>query len=340
MPTLHVPILNAVGSFTEYLLRGIGQVMLQDNPVTGLLFLLGIFISSWVSGLYALLGTAVTTGTAILLGAPHDDVRRGLYGLNGTLTGLGLACYLRHDGILPIYVIVASMFVAIVMAAIQDIFGANGHALTGPFVVTTWTFIAALFVYSRLRGASVLGAPHLPGTVAGPPAPFSPADAVAGFLNGPAQVMLQQNTWTGGIFLIAIGVNSRISCAAAALGSAIGLGVAWFLGGSPIAIRDGLYGFNAVLTAIALGGLFFLLHRITVMIAVLAVCVSTVLYGAVTAVLGPLGLPALTAPFVVTTWACLIASAPLARLQALLVAQATTPEGNLVSARHAVSERR
>ncbi|MGH7097044.1 MAG: urea transporter [Stellaceae bacterium] len=330
---------NPVGGFVDRILRGVGQVMLQNNPITGLLFLLGIFINDWVSGLYALLGTVVSTETALLFGAPDNDVRQGLYGFNGTLIGLGLTLYLRHDAILLIYVIVASMFAAVVTAAIQDIFGAQGHALTAPFVIMTWIFIAAVFVYGRLHGAPALGTPHLLTEATPAAAAFAPIDALTGILNGLAQVMLQQNIWTGVIFLIALAVNSRISCAAAVLGSAIAVGVAWSLGAAPSAIREGLYGFNAVLTAIALGGLFFLLHRTTVLLAILGVCVSTILYGGLVTVLSPLGLPALTAPFVVTTWLCLLARVSLTRLQALSPAAAMTPEGNLTAARQAASER-
>ena len=38
---------SPVANFADHVLRGIGQVMLQNNPVSGLLFLIGIFVSSW-----------------------------------------------------------------------------------------------------------------------------------------------------------------------------------------------------------------------------------------------------------------------------------------------------
>jgi urea transporter len=330
---------NPAGRFVDQTLRGVGQVMLQNNPITGFLFLVGIFISDWVSALYAILGTVTATGTALLFGAPRDEVSLGLYGLNGTLTGLGLAVYLQHDMLLLAYTIVASMFVAIVTAAIKDVFGSRCYALTGPFVITTWLFIGGLFTYGRLHAMPALGAPHLTTDVGPSAAAFGFADAVTGILNGPAQVMLQQGVWTGAIFLVALAINSPISCAAAVLGSAIGVGIGWALGAAPSAIREGLYGFNAVLTAIALGGLLFLLHRITVLLAVLAVCVSTVLYGSLVAVLGPAGLPALTAPFVVTTWLCLLARGALPRLRAFSPVEPVTPEGNRMAAQQAASKK-
>lgn len=327
--------------FADHVLRGVGQVMLQDNPITGLLFLVGIFINDWVSGLYALLGTVISTGTAILLRASPDKVRRGLYGFNGTLVGLSLAFQQRHEAILLVYIVLASIFVTIVTAAIMHIFGSRGHALTGPFVITTWIFIGSLFTYGRLSGETARAALHSPVGLA-QAITLSPADAMIGILNGPAQVMLQQNVWTGAIFLVALAVNSRISCAAAVLGSAVGVAVAWWLqGAAPSAIREGLYGFNAVLTGIALGGgLYFLLHRTTVLLAILAACVSTILYGSLVVVLKPLGLPVLTAPFVLTTWLCLLAGSAFPRLQALSVVKAATPERDLSIAKRSVTEKK
>lgn len=316
------PLPAPFGRFVDSVLRGIGQVMLQDNRWTGLLFLLGILVGNPVSGLYALLGTVVATATAMVFGAPRDAVDRGVYGFNGTLVGIALAFYLRHEPVLPVCVVVASTFVTVVTAAVNEIFGTRGRALTGPFVLTTWIFVGAVSGLGRLDGSPALGAPRLPADVAASASSLDAigslnlADAALAVLRGPAQVMFEQSAWTGAVFLVALAVNSRVSCAAAILGSALGAGVAWALGAAPGAIRDGLYGFNAVLTAIALGGLFYRLDRIGVLLAALAACVSAVLYASMAAVLGPAGLPALTAPFVITTWLCLFAGPSLARLRA------------------------
>ncbi|MFA6098718.1 MAG: urea transporter, partial [Patescibacteria group bacterium] len=42
--------------FIKILLRGVSQVMLQNNAFTGALFLFGIFYNSWIMGLGAILG--------------------------------------------------------------------------------------------------------------------------------------------------------------------------------------------------------------------------------------------------------------------------------------------
>ena len=49
---------NPVVASSDALLRGTGQVMFQNNPVTGLLFLVGIFVNSAKLGGAGLLGLA------------------------------------------------------------------------------------------------------------------------------------------------------------------------------------------------------------------------------------------------------------------------------------------
>lgn len=51
----------------DSLLRGIGQVMFQNNSYTGIIFLCGIFYNSVLFGFAALFGTFFSTITAYLL---------------------------------------------------------------------------------------------------------------------------------------------------------------------------------------------------------------------------------------------------------------------------------
>jgi urea transporter len=324
---------NPVSDFIDIVLRGVAEVFLQNNPLTGLIFLIGIFISSYVAGCYALLATIVATGTAMLLGVPRAEVEKGLYGYNGTLTGLALALYMRHDLILPAYVILAAIFVTIVTAFISDALNPyHVPILTSSFVLTSWIFLAALYSFGRLGGAAALRGPHLSANAALSGTVLTPNDALQGFFNGIGQVMLQQNVWTGVAFLVGLFVNSRISCAAAAAGSLIGIGVAWALGGEERAIREGLYGFNSVLTAVDLGGIYYLLSGRTALFTIVAAIVAAVAYGTLATILAPIGLPVLTAAFVIITWICLVSQQSLTRLQPIHPADITRAEDHLKAA--------
>ena len=69
----------------DSLLRGTGQVMFQNNPITGLPLPVGICINSYKGGSTALLGLVVATLAAHLLGAEHTLIHNGLFGFNGVL---------------------------------------------------------------------------------------------------------------------------------------------------------------------------------------------------------------------------------------------------------------
>ncbi|HSC56482.1 MAG TPA: urea transporter, partial [Nitrospira sp.] len=47
--------------FLDWVLRGIGQVVFQNNPVSGAVILAGIFYNSWIYGIACLFGTIIST---------------------------------------------------------------------------------------------------------------------------------------------------------------------------------------------------------------------------------------------------------------------------------------
>jgi urea transporter len=320
----------------DTLLRGTGQVMFQNNPLTGLLFLVGIFVNSLKFGGTALLGVAASTLAAYLLGADRGLIRNGLFGFNGVLVGIGLAFFLEFDVLLAVYIVLGAAVSTIVMMALSNLLTPwDMPALTAPFVLTAWLLLFAVYQFAHIRPSSLI-APLMPNPEAAVQTQLrelatgagglTVANLAHGFFRGVGEVMFQDNLLTGVIFLIALLVNSRISAAFAALGSALALLTALTLGGNGVAIYHGLYGFNAVLCAIAIGGLFFVLTWKSAIYALLAVVVSVPVFAAIAVLLSPIGMPALTAPFVLTTWLFLWPKASFGTLQPVALADVTTAE--------------
>jgi urea transporter len=318
--------------FGDSVVRGIAQVMFQNNTYTGILILAGIFVNSLVFGAAALLGTVVATVTAMLLSVDRSTVKAGLFGFNGTLTGIALTFFLKPEPLTWLYVIFASACCSVVMAALLNLLSKwETPALTAPFVFTTWFFLLASYRFSRLHAT-----PFLP--TAGLPSPLGGQGIVGGltilegFFKGVSEVYFQDNLVTGAIFLIALVVNSRISFAAAVVGSLGGLLVGLGLGASEQTLRLGLFGFNPVLTAIALGGIFYVLDWKSGLYALFATATTAVIFAALAIALAPLGIPGLTGPFVFTTWLYILAKTLFPRLRAVAPANAGSPEQNLAAA--------
>ena len=333
---------NVAVGFVDTLLRGTGQVMFQNNPITGLLFLVGIFYNSYQLGIAGVIGLLASTVTAMLLGADRNLIRAGLFGFNGILTGIGLAFFiqLQWSPVLVLYLIFGGVLSTIVFMALANFFSTwDMPALTAPFVLTAWLFLFAVLLFANLHtGVLVNPALPKPSAVVHPILRPSPTDLTTdagvtvvnllqGFLRGVAEVFFQNNLVTGIIFLIAILINSRVSALFAALGSIVGLVTAhWLLGVDGYATYIGLYGFNGVLCGIATGGVFYVITWKSGIYALLCALVSTVVFASLTAFLSPLGMPALTAPFVLSAWLFLLPKAGFHVLQPVALAEVAAPE--------------
>ena len=320
----------------DALLRGVGQVMFQNNPLTGLLFLVGILVNSPKLAGAGLLGLAASTLAAYLLGADRALIRAGLFGFNGILVGIGLAFFLEFDLLLGAYIVVGAAVSTVLMMALANLLSTwDMPALTAPFVLTAWLLLFAVYQFDALQPTDLI-APLAPDPEAAVQTDLRElatgaggltlANLVHGLFRGVGEVMFEDNLLSGLIFLVAIAVNSRISAGFAVLGAAVGLLTALVLGGDGFTAYHGLYGFNAVLCAIAIGGVFFVLTWRSAVYALVAAAFSVPAFAAIAVLLSPIGMPALTAPFVLVTWLFLWPKAGFGTLTPVALADITTAE--------------
>ena len=297
--------------FIDSVLRGIGQVMLQNNSYTGLIFLIGIFYNSIVLGCAALLGAIISTFSASLLGVNAASIREGLFGFNGALVAIALLYFLEPTWVTWGYVILATASSTIMMAATLTLTKVwKLPTLTAPFVVTTLLFILACARFGQLESTGMLPTANLPSAAISIEGIVTVSTVIEGVFTGISQVFFQGNTVTGVIFLLGLFINSRIACMAAFLGSLLGVLIAWGMGAAEPAIRAGVFGFNNVLTAITFAGGIFLINKSTALYGLLAVIVTSFVFAALSAALEPIGMPALTSAFILVVWLFILA-APL-----------------------------
>lgn len=305
---------SALG-FVDAMLRGIAQAMLQNNAYAGLLFVLGIAYNSPVLALAAMLGTVVSTATALLLAADRAQVRDGLFGFNGALVAIALLVFLQPTALTWVcvaFAAAASTFVTAALAHLLKTWSTPG--LTAPFVVISWCMFLATAGLGRLEPTGLLPAAALP-HAASVEGVVNAATVAAGVFNGVGQVFFQQNVVTGAVFTLGLFISSMRAGVAALAGSLIAVLVAWGLGAAETTIHAGVSGFNSVLVAIALGSVFFAPGLHTTACVLLATIATPVVAAAMSAAVQPLGLPSLTLPFVLVTWVCLWASAAFPALR-------------------------
>eukprot|EP01031_Cornospumella_fuschlensis_P035131 gene35131-42548_t len=82
--------------FIDIMLRGIAQVFLCNNPVTGIFILIGVGMTSWELMLYSILSTIVSTLSAATIGRPPpEDILAGLCGYDAGFLHVAFVNFLR-----------------------------------------------------------------------------------------------------------------------------------------------------------------------------------------------------------------------------------------------------
>jgi urea transporter len=323
--------------FVDWVLRGIGQVVFQNNPISGAVILAGIFYNSWIYGTVCLFGTIISTLTALLFKADKGMIKDGLFGFNGALIAIALVVYtsptFTHghipNGYTWIYIVLCAAFTSIILPAFGAILGPHKvPGLTMPFVLATWFFLGALFQYTTIDVSDAL-MPTSPIDFKGPTPAYTWLTWFHGITLGIAEIFFQNNWATGVIILIGIAINTRIGALMALMGSTLAVGGAVFYGAHEEAIRFGLFGYSAALTAMALGGMFFVLNLSGFIYTVIGVLVTARAWASLGIFLEPSGMPVLTAAFVFVTWLMLLAKNAFPSLIPVAPADATTPEDNL-----------
>lgn len=295
-------------------LRGVAQVMFQPSAIGGALMLAGIFWGAISGGcvavaLGAVVGLVVATLTGRLLGLPCEEGEVGLWGFNGVLVGCAMMTFLGSTPLSWAALVFASAMSVWVREGLNRIGATHKvNSFTFPFVLSSWLFLAAARVLVGLDEVA-LSHPMLPAIhhydLAATP-PSSLWEALAWSLRGLGQIMLQ-DSWVSGLFFLAgLAVSSRWAALWAFVGSSIGTYGALLYGASEVAVASGLYGFSPALTAIALGCVFYRPSWRSALWALAGALATLFAQAALNVFLEPLGLPALTAPFCLTTWLFLL----------------------------------
>lgn len=271
--------------FVKKVLRGIGQIYLLDNAISGLLFLAAIFFGSPAFGLAALIGASAGTITAEILGCNKEEIGTGLYGFNGALFGLALVFYSGMD-IMAVLLIVAGSIACSMLVYRMSERGLPPY--TAPFVVSTW------ILFALGRGLNLLGTSDVPP----PMVETSHIQILETVSRGFGQAVFQSGVISGLLIFLGICAASKLSAIYALWGSILGSIAALFFSLPVNSINLGLFGYNGVLCGIAFGqyGKFNFIR------ATSAVILSVFLFQAmVKAEIYPL-----TGPFFLAAWLILI----------------------------------
>lgn len=301
--------------FVDRNLRGIGQVMFQDNPLSGLLFFIAIGWGSHAGGvpqvaIGGLVAVLAATLTAQWLRVDEAALDAGLYGFNAYLVGLSLATFMISTPQLWVYVVFGGAISVVVTLALTNVLKTwSVSALTAPFVLTAWLLLLGTNAFARLDASTLPPVGTIASIVPIDPEAANPLhviDFVQGIFTSITQVFLKGHGPAGLLLLAGLAVNSVSAAVFAVVGALTAVATAHAFGAESDLVTAGLIGFNPVLTAIALGAVFYRPGARVVAYALLASVLSVVVQGAMMTALTPFGIPTLTAAFVLVTWLFLL----------------------------------
>ena len=277
------PVNQLIPNFIHSFLCSFSQIMLQRSAVTGLLFIVGIGINSPTM----LFGATTAVISALLVAQLFQfntyAISNGLYGFNAALVGTAVFFFLPVNIFSFSLVILGGVVSTVIMHFMLHFTAAklSGFpAFTAPFIISTWLLL--LLINAVGIDTTVIKV-----------ADNSEGDIYA-IIRGIGQIMLQ-GYWLSGIaFIAGLVLHSYKSATWAIIGSVAGLFIARIFHFPEELALQGLYGFNASLTAIALAARFSNKQWPIVIGIVLSVLL--------TRAFELLSIAALTAPFVLASW--------------------------------------
>jgi urea transporter len=259
------------------LLNGFSQIFLQRNPLCGLLCLLAILFTA-----PNLLGGALLGGVAGLLTAQRrnyakEDRQAGLFSYNGVLLGLLLSLYFPWSAMLPLVIIACGGLSAMITQQWLKRARISQYlpAYTAPFVGLSWLLLCF---------ATPSTTAHL--------IEINTLNMLAAPLKGLGQVMFLGHPLAGAMIAAGLLIADRRAFCWAVLASVAGM--SWsLLNHDFYSALLGLGSYNAVLAALA-----FSSQRQPSWLPLVGIALALLL----TPMFAAVGMPTLTAPFILACW--------------------------------------
>ncbi|MDR5603839.1 urea transporter [Staphylococcus coagulans] len=285
--------------------KNISQVVLLENSWTGLIILIALWIGNWKIGLAAMVGSLLSLLTARFFNYTEAEIQAGLAGFNPVLIAIDLTLFLVWSWQNVMIILICILLAMPIAQAIKN-FLKPFHLpeLTTPFVVLTWIVLLMSrqfkFIQTNVAVLPLTSHIHIDLNT-----PFHP---VLAFFNNVSQIFLIEHVLSGLLIVIACWIASRRAGLYILVANLLGLLLEFFLGADIGSLNEGLFGFNLMLTIIAIGVTFRSENYFhPILVFVLAVMMTPMMYAAIATFFEPIGLPALTFPFILVTWTLLLA---------------------------------
>lgn len=284
-----------MGELVRSVLHSYSVVFFTQSAWLGALLLASTFLAPQF-GLIGLGCVLMALAAAHMLGFDRPSIRDGSYSFNALLVGFALA-YLNNyqplgAGVLILLMVAVSVMALLVTVAMNAIFFRQFGlpAMSLPFVVVATLLFFLFFSLTRTPITSEAPAFLLP-------EPAGLPELVTCFLQSFGAIFFLPHATVGAVILLGLLLHSRLALVYAIAGFAAGMLalVAFHVDTTPAAVA--FVGFNFIFAAIALGGIFFIPSRTSLLLVLLGAFCCAGLAIAVRTFLRTFGIPPLALPF-------------------------------------------
>ncbi|THB71244.1 MAG: urea transporter [Gammaproteobacteria bacterium] len=319
-----------VGTSTKHhqpiagLFRAYAAIMFTQSPWIGVVYIMATFLlpNTAISGLIAA-GTGYLT--AKLFRFPN--ISSGMYIYNSLLVGLTLGATYQFDPYLAMLIIFGSILAVFVTSVTTDLLWRWERlpVLSVPFVIVALIVSFAASGYSNLSHYLT---------------PYAPAQTIFsttidGFFTALGSTLFIPLPIAGIIFFIGILITSRYLALLAISGYIVGKLFFTFFAGVEYSGQADWTGFNFILTAVAIGGIFTIPDWKSFGLAMLGAALAALVTAATQNFLREFGIPVFAIPFLIATFSILAGLRKRITLSAphLLLEAPDLPERNYEKAR-------
>ncbi|MBI3393268.1 MAG: urea transporter [Nitrospirae bacterium] len=283
--------LSSIVALPAEVARSYAAVLFCESPFAGLLFLAATLWKPAI-GLSGLLAALCGRWAARLLGYSVGSPEPIVY--NSLLVGLWIGASTIPDAGLIVLIAAGAALTTIVTPAIASLLWRAGElpVLSLPFVLVSW----ALGLAAQASGNLV------PGPLPSHTGAVFPL-GLDGFFEALGWFLFAPHPIAGFLLFVGLLATSRYLAILALCGYGVGTATLVFLGDP--AASPTLTGFNFMLTAMALGGIFSVPGRAGFLVAMFGAALAALASAGLKQVLTPHHLPALASPFLLAAYTML-----------------------------------
>ncbi|XP_043793927.1 urea transporter 1-like isoform X2 [Apis laboriosa] len=301
----------------DFLLRGFGQVVFSNNPISGLLIIISLGATSPGTLLFAASTGFLGLLLSMLLQDPQEHIANGLTVFNPLLVGavsyaLIPRIYGPFDSLCILLILLGTIFSVYMTRSMRD---NKIPAMAWPFNLAEFALLLVLYAkhngFDTAEKLQLMRMDNATSDATTSNVSFIGENATGvhvdwgmifhGVIVSASQIVAVENAITGCVVYLAILLFSPKAASFAFLGAFIGSLMALILGAPINEIYIGFWGFNTLLTGISLGGFFYTFNGQMVAATIVAIIYTVILQYSILFLFKNLKLPILSLPFILVT---------------------------------------